>query len=132
MAIGAALARPQTPCVVCAGDGGFMMTIQELETAVRERVPLLAIVLNDSAYAPEVQHLEAHGKPVDLALFDEVDFAAVARAFGARGVTLRDVDDVPAIAEEIASQQGPLVIDVKVSEDEGHRFRRAYAEAAAR
>src|SRR5690606_22319748 len=55
-AIGAAFAQPGRIPVLGAGDGGFLMAIAELETAVRAGLPLVAIVYNDSAYGAEVHH----------------------------------------------------------------------------
>jgi acetolactate synthase I/II/III large subunit len=119
--LGAALGRPEHHCVLFAGDGGFMMSIQELETAARERIPLTMVVLDDCAYRPEVRFMEALGKPGDLGTFDEVDFAAVARAFGIPAVTVRAFEDLDAAGDLIAHRQGPILIDVKVSGLELHR-----------
>jgi acetolactate synthase I/II/III large subunit len=122
MGIGTALARPDRPCVVIVGDGGLAMSIQELETAVRERVPLTIVVLNDAAYGAEVRFLEANGRRGDVAVFDDIDFAAIARAVGARGLTVRAVDDFAAVRDALAVRDGPLVIDMKLTEDEDHRY----------
>ena len=54
--IGAALAQPHRLPVVGVGDGGFMMSLVELDTAVRLRLPLVVVVYNDSAYGAEVHH----------------------------------------------------------------------------
>jgi acetolactate synthase-1/2/3 large subunit len=121
MAMGAAVARPDAHCVLFAGDGGFSMSAQELETAVRERIPLTIVVLNDGAYAPEARFLQARHKPPDLAVFRDVDFAAVARGWGAEGVTLRSLDDLGGIQDRIRARQGTLLIDAKLHEDEAHR-----------
>jgi thiamine pyrophosphate-dependent acetolactate synthase large subunit-like protein len=121
MGIGAAVAKPDRHCVVVAGDGGFLMSIQELETAVRERVPLTVVVLNDAAYAAEARHLSNAGKPLDMARFDDVDLAAVARSFGGRGVTVRTPDDVAAQRGVIARRDGVLLLDAKVTLTVPHR-----------
>jgi thiamine pyrophosphate-dependent acetolactate synthase large subunit-like protein len=107
--------------VVVSGDGGLMMSIQELETAVRERIPLTVVVLNDGAYAAEARHLEARGKPTDLAVFGDVDFAAVARGFGARAVTVRTLDDLQEVRTQLGARDRPLLIDAKVTEAGAHR-----------
>ena len=125
MGMGAALARPDSHVVVLSGDGGLMMNYQEIETAAREQIPVTVIALNDAAYAAEVRLLESHELPTPLALFDDVDFAAVARAFGAAGVTVRTEADLSAAARAIDGRKGPLVIDVKISEDESHRLLEA-------
>ncbi len=124
--LGTALARPDRHCVLFAGDGGFMMNVQELETAVRERIPLTMVVLDDCAYRPEVRFMEALGKPGDVGLFDEVDFAAVARAFGIPAVTVRALEDLDAVADLLVGREGPVLIDAKVSGLEIHRSFASY------
>jgi thiamine pyrophosphate-dependent acetolactate synthase large subunit-like protein len=121
MAIGATLGKPGRRCILFTGDGGFSMSLQELETAVRERVPLTVVVLNDGAYAPEARFLKMRDKPPDLGIYRDIDFAAVARAFGGQGTTVRTVSDVSAAAALATEADGLLVIDAKVSEDEPHR-----------
>ncbi|HZV75610.1 MAG TPA: thiamine pyrophosphate-binding protein [Conexibacter sp.] len=124
--LGMALARPDRHCVLFAGDGGFAMSLQELETAARERLPLTMVVLDDRAYRPEARYMQALGKPADMAFFDEVDFAAVARAFGIPAVTVRALADLDPVAELIANREGPILIDAKVSGTEQHRSSAAY------
>lgn len=118
MGIGASLARPQTHCAIFEGDGGFIMNIQDLETAVRYHIPLTMVVMNDSAYGAEAIALRNRNKPVTLSLVDDVDYAAVARAFGARGLTVRSMKDMAAVATEVQQRDGPLLIDVKVKKPE--------------
>lgn len=125
-AIGAALARPDRLPVLGAGDGGFLMGISELETAVRLNLPLVCIVYNDAAYGAEVHHF-AHGdESVDLrsVTFPETDIAAIARGFGAEGITVRTVEDLHPVRDWVAafnagSQNRPLVIDAKIASDGG-------------
>ena len=125
-AIGAAVAQPDRLPVLGAGDGGFLMGISELETAVRLRLPLVCIVYNDAAYGAEVHHFGHGNQDVDLGsvTFPDTDIAAVARGFGAEAVTVRTVADLPAIkawieAYEQGSQDRPLVIDAKIASDGG-------------
>lgn len=132
LAIGAALGRPDRHCVLFAGDGGFAMNLQELETVVREQIPLTVVVLNDSGYAAEVCVLEAFGKPADLAEFADVDFARIAAGFGLRAVTVEKPGDVDQVAD--ALEHPAVVVDAKVVETEPHRYRAdllagAYASA---
>jgi len=117
--IGAALARPDRLPVVGAGDGGFLMSISELETAVRLRLPLVVIVYNDNGYGAEMHHF---GKATNLetVVFPETDIASIARGYGATAVTVRSVDDLNAVTAWVASSPtAPLVIDAKISSDGG-------------
>lgn len=121
-AIGAALARPDRMPVLGTGDGGFHMAIAELETAVRLRLPLVCIVYNDAAYGAEIHHFNADGSEPDISTvtFPETDIAAIARGFGAEGVTVRTVEDLEAVREWVASNPDtPLVIDAKIASDSG-------------
>lgn len=125
-AIGAAMARPDRLPVLGAGDGGFLMGISELETAVRAKLPLVCIVYNDAAYGAEVHHFAEDGKNVDLqsVTFPDTDIAAIARGFGAEGITVRTAADLQPVKDWVAafdagSQDRPLVIDAKIASDGG-------------
>lgn len=118
-AIGAALAQPGRLPVLGTGDGGFLMAVQELETAVRLQLPLAVIVYNDAAYAAEVHHF---GKDQDLGAvtFPDTDIAAIAQGFGATGITVRDVADLSQLQDWVDSNPtAPIVIDAKIADDNG-------------
>jgi thiamine pyrophosphate-dependent acetolactate synthase large subunit-like protein len=113
--IGAAVARPDRLCVAAVGDGGALMSLGELETAARYRLPMLVVVYNDSAYGAEVHHFGPEGQPVNIARFPDTDFAALARAAGAEGVTVRKKGDLSLIEDWLMRRDRPLVIDAKVN-----------------
>lgn len=122
--LGAALTRPDRLPVIGTGDGGFLMGIAELETAVRLGTPLVIAVYDDAAYGAEVHHFagpEHADDDVDLSTvtFPDVDLAAVARGYGAAGVTVRTTADLAAVAAWLQSPQGVLVIDAKIAPDGG-------------
>jgi thiamine pyrophosphate-dependent acetolactate synthase large subunit-like protein len=115
-AIGAAIARPDRLTVAALGDGGALMGISELETAVRLGLGLLVVVYNDDAYGAEVHHFGPHGQPLDHVLFPETDIAAIARGFGCTGITVRTADDLAPVADWLAGPRDrPLVVDAKVT-----------------
>jgi thiamine pyrophosphate-dependent acetolactate synthase large subunit-like protein len=116
-AIGAALARPDRLTVAAVGDGGAFMALGELETAARLALQLLVVIYNDAAYGAEVHHFGPQGKPLDIVRFPDTDFAALARASGAEGLTVRGVDDLAGVKDWLARQPGPLVVDAKVNPD---------------
>jgi acetolactate synthase I/II/III large subunit len=125
-AIGAAIAHPERVPVLGAGDGGFLMGISELETAVRLKLPLVCIVYNDAAYGAEVHHFAELDDSLDLGSvkFPETDIAAIARGFGADGITVRTLDDLEPVKAWVArfhagSESRPLVIDAKIASDGG-------------
>jgi thiamine pyrophosphate-dependent acetolactate synthase large subunit-like protein len=119
-AIGAALARPDRLTVAALGDGGALMAAGELETLGRLGLPMLVVVYNDDAYGAEVHHFGPHGEPLDIVRFPETDIAAMGRAAGTEGVTVRHVDDLAAVERWIAARAEhpdrarPLVVDAKV------------------
>lgn len=81
-AIGAALARPDTPVVCCVGDGGLSMTLAELETLARLRLPVTVVVFDDAALSLiEIKQRDGQGG-AGAVRFAPVDFAGVARAMG--------------------------------------------------
>jgi len=117
-AIGAALAQPHRLAVLGSGDGGFLMAISELETAVRLQLPLVCVIYNDAAYGAEVHHFV--GEDHAAVRFPDIDLAALARGFGADGVTVRTLDDLSAVQAWLAApQRRPLVIDAKIASDGG-------------
>ncbi|MEX5293806.1 thiamine pyrophosphate-binding protein [Kocuria sp. CPCC 205268] len=122
-AIGAALAQPHRLPVLGTGDGGFLMGVAELETAVRLGLPLVCVVYDDAAYGAEVHHFAGPGRedvPLGTVVFPDVDIAAIGRGFGADGVVVRSVEDLAAVREHLAGPMDrPLVIDAKVASDGG-------------
>jgi thiamine pyrophosphate-dependent acetolactate synthase large subunit-like protein len=113
--IGAAVARPERLSVAAIGDGGALMALGELETAARCNLPMLIVVYNDAAYGAEVHHFGPMGRPVDVARFRETDFAELARAAGAGGVTVRNEGDLSPVLDWLGRREGPLVVDAKVN-----------------
>ncbi|MCU1442053.1 MAG: thiamine pyrophosphate-binding protein [Cryobacterium sp.] len=112
--IGAATARPDRLPVAGIGDGGFMMSLVELDTAVRLGLPLVVVVYNDSAYGAEVHHFGHTGAALDIVEFPETDIAAIARGFGCTGVTVRSLEDLSGVREWLdGDRSAPLVIDAK-------------------
>jgi len=116
-AIGAAVARPERITVAALGDGGTFLALQELETAVRLGLRLLVVVYDDAAYGAEVHHFRTLGEEVAAAQFPPADLAAIARACGAAGVTVRSTADLAPVADWIADGSGPLLVDAKVDPD---------------
>jgi thiamine pyrophosphate-dependent acetolactate synthase large subunit-like protein len=114
-AIGAAVARPDRLTVAGLGDGGALMALSELETVARLGLPMLIVVFNDAAYGAEVHHFGPDGHPVDLVRFPATDFAALALATGAEGVTVRSLADLEAVRRWLPDRSGPLLLDVRVT-----------------
>jgi acetolactate synthase-1/2/3 large subunit len=109
--IGARLASGQRPVVCLAGDGGFMMSMQELETAARYGVPVIALVLDNQRHGTIRMHQERKhpGRIVGTTL-GEVDFATMSTALGVRAWHVRvDEEFLPALTEALQSNAPGLI-----------------------
>jgi thiamine pyrophosphate-dependent acetolactate synthase large subunit-like protein len=117
-AIGAAVTQPQRLVVLAVGDGGFLMSLAELETAVRLRRSICIFIYNDSAYGAEVHHFAQQGFSLDTARFPTTDFAEIARGFGAKGAVVRTLSDLDPVKRWIADgAPGIFVVDARINPD---------------
>jgi len=112
-AIGACLAWRDRLTVAVIGDGGGRMSLTELEVAVRLKLPLLIVVMNDASYNAEVHDFGPLGVDVGLARLPDLDFAAVAQSLGAPGATVRAAGDL----QGFTNPDGPLLLDCKINPD---------------
>ena len=116
-AVGAAAARPDRTTVLISGDGGALMALADLETAVREIASGVMVVFNDAAYGAEIHQYAVRGLDDAAMQIDEVDFSAVARAMGAQGTKMRSLADIAALREwQAAGARGLFVLDVAISQ----------------
>ena len=117
-AIGLAIANPGKLAVLGAGDGGFMMSIADLETVIRLGLRMCILIYNDSSYAAEVHFFRRQGYSVDIVQFPETDFAAIARGYGARAATVRTVADLDSVRTWVGEgAPGAFLIDAKINPD---------------
>jgi thiamine pyrophosphate-dependent acetolactate synthase large subunit-like protein len=114
VAAGAAVARPDRITVAVIGDGGVLMSAGELETLARYRLPVLVLVLNDSAYGAEARELEQMGKPVDMACFPETNFVAFGAVHGFTGISVRKLADLALLNAWIGAPDGPAIADCRI------------------
>ncbi|MDF2560782.1 MAG: thiamine pyrophosphate-binding protein, partial [Microbacterium sp.] len=117
--VGAALARRESTVVLTSGDGGGLMAIADLESAVRAAGGRgMAVVWNDAAYGAEVNLYGLKGLAEGPMRIPEVDFAAFGAAVGAEGVvvrTLADLDRLESWTAEDASTRRFLLLDLRIS-----------------
>ena len=116
-ALGVAKARPDSTTVLVLGDGGFLMTLGELETVAREDLPLIIVVLNDCAYGAELHFLKMHQLPLATSVFPDVDFAPIAEGFAFEAVTIRSMEDLYGAESLLKDPQGPILLDCKINAD---------------
>ncbi|SOE02602.1 thiamine pyrophosphate-binding protein [Blastococcus haudaquaticus] len=115
-AIGCAVATPDRTVVAGIGDGGFMMSLAELDTAVRLALPLVVLVYDDAAYGAEVHHFAPEGAVLDTVVFPDTDLAAIARGFGCDAVTVRTLEDLEKVRTWVdGPRRAPLVVDAKIT-----------------
>jgi len=118
-AIGAALAAPPRPVLCFTGDGSLLMNIQELATAVEERVNVKVILLNNGhlGLVRQQQQLFYGGRYQASRFHAEPDFAAIARGFGLPAWRLGDAADPRAALATALAADGPCLIDVPIARE---------------
>ena len=112
-AVAAKLLHPERDVVAIAGDGDFLMTGQELATAVQYDASIVVLIVNNGMYGTIRMHQERHypGRVSGTDLVNP-DFAALAQAFGAYGVTVERTKDFAAAFEEALAAGRPAVIEL--------------------
>lgn len=117
--LGAALARPGSTVVLTTGDGGGLMALADLESAVRVAGGRgLTVVWNDAAYGAEVHVYGRKGLTQEPMLIPDVDFAGLAEAVGAQGVAVRTMKDLEVLGDWVtrpADERPFLLLDLRVS-----------------
>ena len=120
-AIGAQLGNPGSRVVALVGDGGFQMTMGELATAAVEGLPVKVVVMNNHylGMVRQLQDIFCERHRSGVALEGNPDFAAVARAYGVAGFTVRRAADLRKTLERALAEKGPAVVNVELAgEDE--------------
>jgi len=115
-ALGAQHARPDVPVLAISGDGGFMFTGNELATAVRHRIPLVAVLFTDGAFG-NVRRIQAeqYGNRLIACDLANPDFVRFAESFGAAAERAKDPTALrAALRRGLARRDGPTLIEVPV------------------
>jgi thiamine pyrophosphate-dependent acetolactate synthase large subunit-like protein len=120
-AIGAKVARPDRAVVAVAGDGGFMYSVNELATAVKYRLPVVFLVVNDERFGA-IQWLQEKffGRAGEAELANP-DFPALARAFGCRGERI-EAETLGAAVRRALIADGPTVLELRAAVDPPWEF----------
>jgi acetolactate synthase-1/2/3 large subunit len=113
-AMAARLQFPDRPLLCTIGDGGFGMTLSDIETCVRERLHFVTVVFNDSSLSLIDVAQQRRGYPTCGVRYGTVDFAAAARAFGAWAQRVETIEDLDAAVREARHVDRPAVIDAVV------------------
>ncbi|MHB8147943.1 MAG: sulfoacetaldehyde acetyltransferase [Vulcanimicrobiaceae bacterium] len=125
-ALGAKLGRPDLPVVAFIGDGAWGMSLAEVMTAVREDIPVVAIVWNNAQWGAEKKNqIDFYGDRFLGTNLKNPDFAGVAREMGANGYKVDRLADIAGTLREAIASKRPSVINLMVdSEELGEPFRR--------
>lgn len=114
-AIGAKLAEPESPSVAIVGDGAWGMSLHEVSTAVEQNIPVIACVFNNKQWGAEkknqVDYYDDRYVGSDI---EGPQFAQVAEAMGAVGITVDKVEDLPAAYQKALDAKKPVVMDIMV------------------
>ena len=114
-AIGAQVACPERPVLSLSGDGGFLFTAEELATAVREQLPVVAVVFNDWSYAAIDGNFRGNfeGRTVDVRLHNP-DFVAFGKSFGAAAEGVDTPEALGAAVERGLARRCPSLIEYRL------------------
>jgi len=130
-AVAAKTVHPDRTVICVSGDGDFLMTGQELATAVHRRLGIIVLLLNNGMYGTIRMHQERHhpGRVIGTDLHNP-DFAALARAYGAYGEVVERTADFPAAFERARAAGGPAILELRI-DPEALTVRQSLSEIRA-
>jgi acetolactate synthase-1/2/3 large subunit len=121
-AIAACLVRPREKVISISGDGGFLFSAMELETAVRLKCSLVHLVWIDGSYdMVGFQEVAKYGRTSGVD-FGPVDVVRFAEAFGAKGLRIETPDQISPTIKKALAMQGPVIVGVPVDYRDNHQF----------
>jgi acetolactate synthase-1/2/3 large subunit len=119
-ALGAKVSMPERTVIAVVGDGEFMMTVHDMETAVREKIGVKVIVVNDNTYRVLYlrQKLQKMGRLIGT-LHSNPDFVKLAEAFGAEAMSISSDEDIEEAVEFLMQKENkPAILELKINPDE--------------
>jgi acetolactate synthase-1/2/3 large subunit len=114
VALGAKVARPDRPVISISGDGGFLFNAQELSTAARHRINVVAVVFNDSSYGNVARDLDESWGGQYGAELQNPDFMKLADAYGVVGMRAKEPTEVGRLVREAIDKDRPVLVEVPV------------------
>jgi sulfoacetaldehyde acetyltransferase len=123
--MGAKVGRPDRPAIAYVGDGAWGMSLNEVMTCVREKIPAIAVVFNNGQWGAEkknqIDYFEGRFLGTNL---QNPNFADVAESMGAQGLTVEHVDEVGDALRAAVRSNKPTVINMMLTQELGDPFRR--------
>ena len=124
-ALGAKVARPDRPAIAYVGDGAWGMSLAEVMTAVKEKIPAVAVVFNNGQWGAEkknqIDYFDNRFVGTNLA---NPDFSEVARVMGAEGYRVEHEDEVSDALKAALRSGKPSVVEIMLTQELGEPFRR--------
>jgi acetolactate synthase I/II/III large subunit len=121
-AIAASIVRPSEKVMAISGDGGFLFSAMELETAVRLKANIVQLVWIDGTYdMVATQEVIKYGRKSGIT-FGPVDLVKYAEAFGATGKMIRTPDEIAPVIKEALNHAGPIIVGVHVDYRDNHKL----------
>jgi acetolactate synthase I/II/III large subunit len=121
-AIAATLVRPGEKVISITGDGGFLFSAMELETAVRLKSNIVHMIWIDGAYdMVAVQEVAKYGRKSAVD-FGPVDYVKYAEAFGATGLMIRTADEIAPVLKKAFDTPGPVLVGIHVDYRDNHKL----------
>lgn len=121
-ALGVKLARPEVKVLAVVGDGAFMMNSQEIETAVRERIPLVVLIWDDGGYGLIEWKMDLELGEHHYVSFDNPDVVSYAESFGAKGYRITSADELLPTLKAALDDDGVTLISCPVDYSENLRL----------
>jgi acetolactate synthase-1/2/3 large subunit len=119
-AMGSSIGRGIKRTVLFTGDGSFHMNMNEMATAVTNKLPIIVIVMNNSVLGMvrQWQTLFFGQRYSNTILNRQTDFVKLAEAFGAAGYRINELSEISSVLDKAFASEGPVLIDVTVNKDE--------------
>jgi sulfoacetaldehyde acetyltransferase len=132
-ALGCKMAAPDRPAVAYVGDGAWGMSLNEVLTAVRENIPVTAVVFNNGQWGAEKKNqIDYYANRFIGTNLKNPSFAAVAQSMGAEGVCISQHDQLGEALRQACASNRPTVLEVMVTQSLGEPFRRDALKKPAR
>ena len=124
-ALGAKVARPDRPAIAYVGDGAWGMSLAEVMTAVKEKIPAVAVVFNNGQWGAEKKNqIDYFDNPFVGTTLANPDFSEVARVMGAEGYRVEHEDEVSDALKAALRSGKPSVVEIMLTQELGEPVRR--------
>lgn len=119
-AMATCLARPKQKVVSISGDGAFLFTSMDLETAVRLKLNFVHFIWRDDSYdMVKIQQMQKYHRESGVALGNP-DYVQYAKAFGAHGLRINSNDEILQVMKKAIELEGPVIVDVPIDYSDNH------------